>query len=681
MAENTSRYKTEVEIDVDTNIEPSIKQLKELKKQLKETAAGSAEFKRLSANIKDVEDALEEAKVGAKSFADQLEEAPGPIGAIASGFRKLEIATKSFGAAFKAVGIGLIVAAVAGIAAAFSKSEESVKKFEPLMIGLEKILNGVLEAIMPLIDGFIELATQALPYVSKAFSVVYSAITAVFQSLGKLGGAVVKLLKGDFKGAWSDAKESVTGFSKNFDSSMDRFEAGTKKMTKTQKENLKEQGDDLKKAAEEAKKIREEEQKELLDGQKEAFLALLSEREQEEYKVNEHYNKLLYLATKYGDDTTQLKEAQAKALAAIDKKYRDEELEKAKKILDEGNKVVNDAYVASLSARDQEIYKAGVAQNERLLALDKAGITDKSAVLEQGRAEISAINKKYDDEDAAKLLAAQQDASDKRLRLLELNGQTLIQGTRAYYANRLALINELENKELADLKLQYDKKKISKEEFESASTDIQKKYSQQRKDVNNAELNAYLGYATNVLGAINGIFSAASEVNKMQQEQDLKNAKGNAVEEEKIRKKAFEQNKKTQIAQAIIGTLQAAIQAFQSLAVIPVVGPALGAAAAAAALVFGYKKVALIKAQTYESQSSGAGSAAAGGGASIATPSVAGTPTPVIGGTQAATPGSQIAETIGAASGKPIRAFVVSGEVSSQQALDRRTNVAATFGG
>ena len=683
MAENTSRYKTEVEIDVDTNIEPSIKQLKELKKQLKETAAGSAEFKRISKDIKDVEDALEEAKVGAKSFADQLEAAPGPVGAIAGAFRKLEIATKSFGAAFKAVGIGLIVAAVGGIAAAFSKSEESVKKFEPLMIGLEKILNGVLEAIMPLIDAFIELATQALPYVSKAFSVVYSSITAVFQSLGKLGGAVVKLLKGDFKGAWSDAKESVTGFSKNYDSAMDRFETGTKKMTKTQKENLKEQGDDLKKAAEEAKKIREEEQKELLDGQKEAFLSLLSEREQEEYKVNEHYGKLLYLATKYGDDTTQLKEAQAKALAAIDKKYRDEELEKAKKILDEGNKVVNDAYVASLSARDQEIYKAGLAQNERLLALDKAGITDKTAVLEQGRAEIAAINKKYDDEDAAKLLAAQQDASDKRLRLLELNGQSLIAGTKAYYDNRLALINELENRELTDLKLQYEKKKISKEEFEAAQTDIQKKYSSQRKDVNNSELNAYLGYASNILSAVSNIFSAASEVNKMQQEQDLKNAKGNAVEEERIRKKAFEQNKKTQIAQAIIGTLQSAIQAYQSLAIIPVVGPALGAAAAAAALIFGYKKVALIKAQTYESQASGASSAATGGGggASIAAPSVGGTPTPVIGGTQAATPGSQIAESIGAASGKPLRAYVISGEVSSQQALDRRTNVAATFGG
>ena len=85
-------------IDVETNIEPSIKLLKELKKQLKETAAGSEEFKKLSKSIKEVEDALEEAKAGAKGFVDQLEDAPGVVGQIAGAFRKLEIATKSFGA-------------------------------------------------------------------------------------------------------------------------------------------------------------------------------------------------------------------------------------------------------------------------------------------------------------------------------------------------------------------------------------------------------------------------------------------------------------------------------------------------------------------------------------------------------------------------------------------------------
>ena len=43
-------------------------------------------------------------------------------------------------------------------------------------------------------------------------------------------------------------------------------------------------------------------------------------------------------------------------------------------------------------------------------------------------------------------------------------------------------------------------------------------------------------------------------------------------------------------------------------------------------------------------------------------------------------PSSQIAETLGAAQ-KPVRAYVVSGDVSSAQALDRRTSRAATFVG
>jgi hypothetical protein len=49
--------------------------------------------------------------------------------------------------------------------------------------------------------------------------------------------------------------------------------------------------------------------------------------------------------------------------------------------------------------------------------------------------------------------------------------------------------------------------------------------------------------------------------------------------------------------------------------------------------------------------------------------------------TAGASPTSQIAQTIGAAQNKPIVAQVVSTAVSSQAALDRRTNTAATFGG
>jgi hypothetical protein len=44
-------------------------------------------------------------------------------------------------------------------------------------------------------------------------------------------------------------------------------------------------------------------------------------------------------------------------------------------------------------------------------------------------------------------------------------------------------------------------------------------------------------------------------------------------------------------------------------------------------------------------------------------------------------PNTQIAQTIGAAQSRPVRAFVVSQDIQNQTALDRRTNRAATFVG
>ena len=76
---------------------------------------------------------------------------------------------------------------------------------------------------------------------------------------------------------------------------------------------------------------------------------------------------------------------------------------------------------------------------------------------------------------------------------------------------------------------------------------------------------------------------------------------------------------------------------------------------------------------------SNAGSAG-GGGAQISAPRVAGAAAPQINTTGGMNPTQQIGETLGAAQ-KPVRAYVVSGDVSSAQALDRRTSRAATFTG
>ena len=78
---------------------------------------------------------------------------------------------------------------------------------------------------------------------------------------------------------------------------------------------------------------------------------------------------------------------------------------------------------------------------------------------------------------------------------------------------------------------------------------------------------------------------------------------------------------------------------------------------------------------------SGGGSTGGGGGSSqLSAPRVAGMSAPQINTGGGMNPSSQIAETLGAAQ-KPVRAYVVSGDVSSAQALDRRTSRAATFTG
>ncbi len=70
-------------------------------------------------------------------------------------------------------------------------------------------------------------------------------------------------------------------------------------------------------------------------------------------------------------------------------------------------------------------------------------------------------------------------------------------------------------------------------------------------------------------------------------------------EEEKRARKAFEVQKGASASAAAIQTALGAISAYQSLSPIPIVGPALGAAAAAATAIFGATQVASILSQQY----------------------------------------------------------------------------------
>lgn len=73
----------------------------------------------------------------------------------------------------------------------------------------------------------------------------------------------------------------------------------------------------------------------------------------------------------------------------------------------------------------------------------------------------------------------------------------------------------------------------------------------------------------------------------------------------KNNKKAFEAQKAVAIAQTIISTYQAATQAFASLSLVPIIGPALGFAAAATIVAAGMANVAAIRNQQYQGRQLG----------------------------------------------------------------------------
>ena len=130
------------------------------------------------------------------------------------------------------------------------------------------------------------------------------------------------------------------------------------------------------------------------------------------------------------------------------------------------------------------------------------------------------------------------------------------------------------------------------------------------------------------------------------------------------------------IASTLISTYQGAQASYQSLAGIPVVGPALGIAAAAAAVAGGLANVKAIS-QTSTPQTSGMG----GTSPSVSSPSRPAPPSvPPAFNIVGASDTNQLAEAIGGQAQKPVKAFVVSNDVSTAQELDRNIVEGASIG-
>ena len=399
-------------------------------------------------------------------------------------------------------------------------------------------------------------------------------------------------------------------------------------------------------------------------------------------KTNENEKKRQEDLTKKTEEQNK-KRADANAKAAADKKKKDEEAaaekkkkeEEAQKNLDAANKVQVEAYISTLAARDQELFKLGQVHNDRMAALQKAGITDTLMVQEQFRIEQDAINKKYDDEAAKKVEEEKKKKEEDDKKLAEDEKNKVIKKRED---DLLGLQTDLE---FSTLSAQQRKDLISQQEAvlltdkeltENQRTAIQKQAAAQRKAIDEAELDNKRDIQLaqiDLVGQFGGLLQQIAGKNK------------------KVAIAGIVIEQAAAIAKIIANT---AIANAKSVAAFPITGgmPWVAINTISAGLSIASTIASAAKSISAINSSDNATSAQAGtsnlpkaGMAAPVAPSVAGVSAPTIQGTQSATPGEQIAGTLAAVTGKPMKAYVVSGDISSQQALDRRTSNSATFGG
>jgi hypothetical protein len=588
----------EIEVDVSTNADKAEGKIGSLKSQIRETTqamqklelqgkATGDQYEKLRSKLDNLNDAQDRAKFKAGQFEDRLASLPGPLGALGNGIKTAGDSFATFGKTLTvSLGIvGLLVAAFFAIKEALSKTKEGQE-------GLSKAMSAFNSVVAPLFAILEKVGNIVLPIITKGFEALGSVMSKVAKFFGVSDEKITEVT-----GSLEQNNEMAN---KLADDEKKRVEAGNKLQEEKDRKN-KESADKAEALRKEAKAKRDADLKEIQDGQKEAMLTLMKDQEREIFQVNEKYSKLIFLATKYGQDTTDLKAAQAAETAAIDKKYADEEKARAEK-----------AY------QEQIDFEIKLAQDLQKLDED---------------------NKKKKEEEDAKRAEKESQARVDAANLIMADYNYKKTLGDATFQDELAAFDKTRELERQDM--------VAKKVSGDALLAFDKETAAARIEIERAQQEVKMGIVSNALGAI-----------------------ANAVGANTVAGKALA------IAQATIDTYMGANKALGTYP------PPFGAIAAGTVILSGLmnvKKIVSTQIPKVPGQTGGGGSA--GSAPNITPPTIPTIAAPQINTTGGMNPTTQIAQTIGAAQQRPIQAYVVSQQLSSTQALDRRTNAAATFSG
>ena len=640
--------------------------------------------------------------------------------------------------------VGLIIGVIAAFKESLSRTEEGQAKLNKITEAFTKIMNGLFAVIEPVAMMFADLLAglleneKVIKTLSVAMGVLSGAFTAVFGVAKELGGFIInnlvnyfktligvaegagKVLKGVFtfdlalieegvKQVGNKVNEGVSNFVTNvkdtangigtavvdgvktgFEAGSNAFSEGAKRLTEEEKkaaeERKKVREEAAKKAAEEEKKLSEERKKAIEEGNKvatEAYLAGLEARDAEIFKAGEKLNSDLETLEKAREaKIVEARKAGITDLTAINEEF-DRNRIAATEAYNRTESAINTKYDEEAKKKQEEkqqqeydLFKRGL--DERLLANDNA---------------------------FAALLMNEADNLDQRITLINEREQLLLSDTALTEAQRTQIVLQAEaerrgarmesldaqlalyDQEIGALGTSFDRQRelISQKEAallqqegltQAQRTLIAKQASEERKAIDMAELDAKAELQNAQLDLVGQFGSLLQQI---------------AGKNKKVAIAGIVVEQAAAIGKIIQNT---AVANAKSVAALPLTGgmPFVAINTVSAALSIASSIAAGAKAiNQIKSSDSGAGASSGGGSggslprasAGIQAPQIerAGVPQITGAGAGAGTATSQIAQTMAARDSRPLKAYVVSGDVTSAQALDRRTTRAATFTG
>ena len=591
-------------IDLEVKSNKGVKEVEKLNKELNETKEVSSELG----------GTLDKVTGGAVSKFKNLR----------SGLTSTIGSFKSLRVAIIGTGIGALLIAVTSLTQAFTRSEEGQNKFAKILGIIGSVTGNLLDLFADLGEGIIsvfENPKQALiDFKNLIVTNIQNRFKAILDTVGFLGSAIKKVFSGDFSGALDDAKKAGSSYIDVLTGVEDTLGKVTKATSNFVTE-LKEEAKIAGQIADQRAKADKVERR------------LIVERA----KANRDRADLLEKAVNKEKFTTQERIEFLKQAGQVEQDITNKEIAAAKLRL-KAKQAENALGKSTKADLDEE-----ANLKARLIDLETQRLTKQKEVTSQ----IIALNneekaQKKADDDAEK---AKEDEKDAK---------------------------ELEKaKSLADLKKQIrDAEAVT--EDERRALEIEKTIAHYDRLI---ELAKAQGLATEGLekaksNAINKINEGNSKnetywAKLTQQEkarvvsQGLNNLTSILGEESAAGKAAA-------IASATISTYQSATDSYKSLAGIPIIGPALGFAAAGAAVTAGFANVKKIVSTKVPNSGGGGGSAPSISGSTASAPSI-----PPVFNVVGASNTNQLADAIGGQAQQPVKAYVVSNDVTTAQSMDR----------